>query len=136
MDKKIKFIFIGIFIGYILSCIFNPDFSYSDEDNKNFRNLAIKKLFRTSSRHIAAAEQDTSSIMSLLHANYGENSYYNLRDIASDSEIEKVIKINIKDFGKKVIDIQDLAIERVSNVCPQFLDKINKISSNKTNLLF
>ena len=134
MDKKIKFIFIGIFIGYILTCIFKPDFSYSDEDNNNFRNFAIKKLFRNASRHISTAEQDSSPIMSLLHANYGENTYYNLLDIATDSEIEKVIKINIKDFGKKITNIQDLATERVTNVCPQFLNKINKF--NKTNLLF
>ena len=81
----------------------------------------IKKLLRQCSRWAVAAEQDTSPLITLLHANYAAGFLWALKDIASDTEIEEAASIDILEFTKKIVDIQDKSTKNVTNLCPQFI---------------
>ena len=48
-----------------------------------------------------------------------------LKDIASDQEIYNNTGIDVLQFKKKIIDVQDAATARVSKACPQFFGNID-----------
>jgi len=81
----------------------------------------IKKLLRKCSRWAVAAEQDTSPLIALLHANYAAGFLWALKTIASDTEIEKAASIDILEFTKKIVNIQDKSTKNVSSLCPEFI---------------
>tara|TARA_B100001094_G_C18174634_1_gene797182 strand:- start:1809 stop:2213 length:405 start_codon:yes stop_codon:yes gene_type:complete len=121
-----KYIFIGICIGYILTCLLKPDNSFTVGGNQNFKDFAIKKLLRASSRWLVAAENDLSPLISLLHAQYGISTWWSLKDIATDSEIEKATGINVKEHEKQITGVQDVVTKRVVMECPKFAKNMNK----------
>ena len=86
----------------------------------------INTLIRQTSRWSAAAQQDDSPIIALLHANYGAGYLWALKDIASDQEITERTGLDIIKFKKKITDIQDAATRNVSKKCPQFTGDIDK----------
>lgn len=126
MNNKLKYIFIGIFIGFILTILFRPNFTFTDSDNQNFKDFAIKKLLRASSRWIVASGNDLSPLISLLHAQYGVSFWWALKDIATDSEIEKATGINVKEHEKQITASQDVVTKRVVMECPKFANHMNK----------
>lgn len=126
MNNKLKFIFIGIFIGFILTILFRSNFTFTDLDNQNYKDFAIKKLLRASSRWLVAAENDLTPLISLLHAQYGVSWWFALKDIATDSEIEKATGINVKEHEKQITGVQDVVTKRVVMECPKFAKNMNK----------
>ena len=86
----------------------------------------INTLIRQTSRWSAAAQQDDSPIIALLHANYGAGYLWALKDIASDQEITERTGLDIIKFKKKITDIQDAATRNVSKQCPQFTGDVDK----------
>ena len=86
----------------------------------------IKTLVRQCSRWAAAAEQDKSPIINLLHANYGAGFLWALKDIYTDQEIQQAANINILEFEKKIIHIQDKSTKIVSKNCPQFYKDLDQ----------
>ena len=83
-------------------------------------------LIRQAARWAAAAQQDKSPMIALLHANYGAGYLWALKDIASDQDIYNATGIDVVQFKKKIIDIQDAATTRVSKQCPQFFGDIDQ----------
>ena len=86
----------------------------------------IKTLIRQAARWSAAAQQDKSPLIALLHANYGAGYLWALKDIASDKEIYESTGIDVIKFKNKIINIQEIATKRVSGICPQFVGDIDK----------
>jgi len=89
--------------------------------NKEYINI----LLRQSARWSLAAQQDKSPLVSLLHANYGASYLWALKDIATDKEIESVSNVNILEFKKKIINIQDDSTKKVSSLCPEFIGHVD-----------
>jgi len=85
----------------------------------------IRTLLRQTARWSAASSQDESPIVALLHANYGAGYLWALKDIATENEIKKATGVNISEFEKKIVGIQDKATKKVSGLCPQFYSKLN-----------
>lgn len=83
-------------------------------------NQIIKILVRQTSRWSNAAQQDTSPLVSVLHANYGAGYLWALHDIATDNEIYNATGIDSKKFTQKIIDIQDNATMKLYNLCPKY----------------
>lgn len=79
----------------------------------------IKTLVRQASRWSTAASQDENPMIALLHANYGAGYLWALKDIATDTEIEKAMKIDIIKFRDEIVRIQDEANMKVIKLCPQ-----------------
>jgi hypothetical protein len=93
---------------------------------ENNKKKMINTIIRQSARWSAAAEQDGSPVIALLHANYGAAYLWALKDIVSDTEIEESANIDILEFTKKITDIQDSATRKVSKECPQFAGGIDE----------
>ena len=85
----------------------------------------IRTLLRQTARWSAASSQDESPIVALLHANYGAGYLWALKDIATGNEIKKATGVEISEFEKKIVGVQDKATKKVSSLCPQFYSKLN-----------
>jgi len=107
---------ISINIAILVAMTSRTDASYDDN---------IRTLLRQTARWSAAASQDESPIVALLHANYGAGYLWALKDIATEKSIKKATGVNIHMFEKKIIGIQDKATKKVSGLCPQFYSKLN-----------
>ncbi len=103
---------------------------WSDNGNigKNeFKIKTIKTLVRQCSRWAVAAQQDTSPMVALLHANYATGYLWALRDIATDKDIQSIASINILEFQKQITDVQDKCTKLVSKTCPKFIGDVDKL---------
>lgn len=87
-------------------------------DDDNFKRKAIQSLVRQASRWAVASRQDNNAIVQLLHANYGAGYLWALKDIASDTDIEKITKIEVSKFKDEIIKAQDSATKNVAGKCP------------------
>ena len=103
-----------ILILLVLNLFQNKKCSNSDKSE------IIKTLVRQSARWSTAARQDENPMIALLHANYGAGYLWALKDIATDTEIEKAMKIDIIMFRNEIVNVQDEAHIKVIRVCPQF----------------
>ena len=75
---------------------------------------------RQAARWSVAARQDKSSMIAVLHANYGAGYLWALQDIASKQEIEAATGIDLQRFRKEIIDTQDNATRAMSALCPAY----------------
>lgn len=85
--------------------------------------LPIKVMVRQVSRWSAAADQDESPMIAVLHANYGAGYLWALKDIAKDEQIEEVTGINIKKFTYEITRAQDRATKKMAKLCPKYAPK-------------
>jgi hypothetical protein len=83
----------------------------------------IKTLIRQASRYGAAAEQDNSPMIAVLHANYAVGYADALLDIATSEEISKYV--NPKEWKNKLLKIQDNSVKKVTSICPQYASGID-----------
>lgn len=89
----------------------------------NTSSIKIDVLIRQTIRWCIAARQDKSPMISLLHANYGAGYLWALRDIASESEINKIMDFNkLRDI---VLKTQDIATKKVADECPGYYKYID-----------
>jgi hypothetical protein len=98
----------------------------AENELEQYKKQTIKTLIRQSARFSAAATQDKSPLIALLHANYGATYLWALRDIATDEEIKKYGNIDIISFKNKITDIQDKATKLVSAICPKFIGQVEQ----------
>ena len=121
MKKILVLIILLFFVSLMMNRICFDDISRVNKTTEH-----INTLIRQAARWSAAAQQDESPIIALLHANYGAGYLWALKDIASDKEIENASGIDVLKFKKTITDIQDESTKKVSKLCPQFVGDINK----------
>tara|TARA_Y100000389_G_C17223324_1_gene394404 strand:+ start:407 stop:706 length:300 start_codon:yes stop_codon:yes gene_type:complete len=80
----------------------------------------IKTLVRQTSRWSAAALQDKSPLIAVLHANYGAGYLWALKDIATADQIKHVTNIELLTFEKEITSIQDKVTKNAIRVCPEY----------------
>jgi hypothetical protein len=85
----------------------------------------ISKLVRQTARWATAAQQDQSPLVALLHANYAAGYLWALKDIATDTEINKVAGINLKQFEEHIVNVQDMTTKKVLKACPSFAGEVD-----------
>jgi hypothetical protein len=86
---------------------------------------SIEKLIRQSARWATAAQQDTSPLIAMLHANYATGFLWALKDIATDSEIHRATGVDMKTFEEHIVGVQDSTTKKVLQVCPQFKGEVD-----------
>ena len=86
---------------------------------------SIEKLVRQSARYAVAAQQDSSPVISVLHANYAAAYLYALKDIATDSQIHNATGIDVKKFKDHIINVQDMVTQKTSEKCPEFVGEVD-----------
>lgn len=90
----------------------------------------IIKLIRQIARWSTAALQDKSPVIAVLHANYGAGYLWALKEIMSTDDIENIAKINLKEFEKNVVNIQDSTTRNLAKICPKYAYTKNKYLAN------
>lgn len=80
----------------------------------------IQKLSRQAARWSVAAEQDENPMIAVLHANYGAGYLWALKDVATTTEIERVIGTTFQKFEEKIVAVQDKVVKNLARVCPEY----------------
>lgn len=124
---------IGILFGSIITILvykFSYKFSYKCESNKKniTKNISdIKKisdiLLHQSARWLIASENDTSPLISVLHANYGASYLWALKDIIGNY---KPTNVDMEKFEERVHYIQNKATKKMMDSCPQYAGDLDK----------
>lgn len=107
-----------ILVGSVVLMIFFTlkIFHYPDSEAKN--DLIIKRLIRGCSRWAIASKQDKNPLISMLHANYAAGYLWALKDVFSDTQLERATGItNIINFQNDIIHIQDTATKNLIRSC-------------------
>ena len=111
----------GLLVMFIMLEIRNR--CYIKGNVRAYSDKIINKLIRQAARWSTAATQDESTMIAVLHANYGAGYLWSLKDIATDSEIEAASGIDIKRFENEIVKAQDYATKKMAGVCPKFAPK-------------
>jgi len=101
---------------------------YPEHKTKMIPASVIKTLVRQAARWSTAARQDENSMIAVIHAYYGAGYLWALRDIASDTEIEKASGINWKRFKDEILETQDIATKKMARLCPKWAPKQTYLS--------
>lgn len=117
MRELYFFIFGCLFIYYLLDI---RDNCYLYNNNYDLLKKNIQTLVRQAARWSTAAKQDDSSMIAVLHANYGAGYLWAVKDIATDDQIAKAAGIDIRTFENEIIKIQDQATVRMSQLCSDY----------------
>ena len=117
MRELYFFIFGCLFIYYLLDI---RDNCYLYNNNYDLLKKNIQTLVRQAARWSTAAKQDDSSMIAVLHANYGAGYLWAVKDIATDDQIAKAAGIDIRKFENEIIKIQDQATVRMSQLCSEY----------------
>lgn len=86
---------------------------------------SIEKLVKQSARYAVTAQQDSSPVMAILHANYAVAYLYALKEIASDSHIHNSTGIDVKKFTEHIKNVQDMVTKKTSEKCPNFIGEVD-----------
>ena len=86
---------------------------------------SIEKLVRQSARYAVTAQQDSSPVIALQHANYAVAYLYALKDIASDSQIHNSTGIDVKKFTEHIKNVQDMVTKKTSEKCPNLIGEVD-----------
>ena len=108
----------GLIIMYVLTEVKNN--CWISNDVKQFQKELIFKLLRQTARWATAATQDDNALIAVLHANYATGFLWALKDIATNSQIESATNINMTEFQKKVVGIQDATTKKLAKLCPEY----------------
>lgn len=115
-------LFIGILIGTIVifSLIEIRNKCFIKDSATELLHQNIKKLAQESSKWAIAATQDATPIVAVLHANYGTGYLWALKDIATKEQIKSATGIDIMQFEKEIVKIQDQTTMMLAKKCPKF----------------
>lgn len=119
MNYILFVIFILITMYYFKTNYFKANFNLTKQHN------IINTILRGSARWAAASLQDKSPIVAVLHANYATGYLWALKDSFSDIDIQRETGVDIIEFQKKIIDVQDKSTQMLVQKCPQFASNID-----------
>ena len=121
----------GIIIGMICMFLFMNlnDKCFISNSTHTLQTNNIKTLVRQSARWSTAAKQDESSMIAVLHANYGAGYLWALKDIYTDEQIKQATGIDVQKFAKEITSIQDYATKKMTGLCPRFAPKSSYLTS-------
>lgn len=87
-------------------------------NNNSQNDIIIKRLMRGCSRWAIASKQDKNPLIRMLHANYAAGYLWALKDVFSDTQIQRATGIsNIIDFQNDIVTIQDIATKGLISSC-------------------
>lgn len=83
------------------------------------RNTQLVMLIRTAARYAAAAEQDASPLMTLMHANYAAAYLQVLREQHDLADLQAAAHgVDFAQLQQSVLETQNRAQARMAETCP------------------
>ena len=115
-------ILVGIIIGIIsiFSLIEIRNKCFIKDDTTTFLNKKIKILVQEATNWSLAATQDKTPIIAVLHANYGAGYVWALKDLATAQQIKNATGLDILEFEKEIVQIQDEVTTKAIKTCPNY----------------
>ena len=122
---KLVYIFVlGMLTMFIIMFMINNNKKHDKEIE-----FVAKKLIRQSARWATAAKQDNSSMIAVLHANYGAGYLWALKEIMNNDVIEKNTGIDMMKFETEIVKIQDDATMKMAKLCPEYAPEPSYLTS-------
>lgn len=122
---KIVYIFL---LGMLTMFIMMNMITKPSNNDKKIKFIA-KKLVRQAARWSTAAKQDNSSMIAVLHANYGTGYLWALKEIMNNDIIEKNTGIDMMKFESEIVKIQDEATKKMAKLCPKYAPEPSYLTS-------
>lgn len=88
---------------------------------------SIQILYRQCARWAAAAIQDDSTIIKVLHANYATGYLWAIKDIVSTSEFTRITGQDFQEFENEIVKVQDSATKELVETCQPLIFSENPI---------
>lgn len=110
----------------LISIFFLNKRSSNTKQGLKFKN-SIKILYRQSARWAAAALQDNSDVIALLHANYAAGYLWSIKDICSTEEFKQITGVDFLEFESKIVEVQDSVTKNFVNKFPSLIFIKDKI---------
>jgi hypothetical protein len=96
-------------------------------NKKCYFEKSIQILYRQCARWAAAAIQDNSTIIKLLHANYATGYLWAIKDIVSNQEFKRITGQDFIEFENEIIKVQDSATKQLVETCQPLIFSENPI---------
>lgn len=91
---------------------------FMKNSNFNEKSKIIKSLTTQSAQWAISAKNNSSPIVSLVHADYAAANLWSLRTLATNEEIKAITGVEFSDLYKEVTKIQDQVIKKITTLCP------------------
>ena len=113
----------------IVFVLFNKATIIKDNELQREKERIVKTLIRQGSRWATAAEQDMSPLIATVHANYGTGYLWALKDILSQNEIEKYGGIDLMQYEREILKIQDKTTMNNARLCSGYAPERTYLTS-------
>jgi hypothetical protein len=81
---------------------------------------SIEKMVKQAAQYAITAQQDSSPILSVRHANYAVGHLHALGNIATDTQIHNATGIDVKKFREHIMNVQDMVTKKTVDKFPDF----------------
>lgn len=88
---------------------------------------SIRIMYRQSARWAAAAIQDDSLIIKVLHSNYAAGYLWAIKDIVSTSEFKRITGQEFLEFENEIVKIQDSSTKELVDKCKPLIFSENPV---------
>lgn len=88
----------------------------------------VQRLIREASRWGTSSAQDSSPLVSLMHANYALAYARAARELMSETEIARMLRIDLSELIHYLTAQQEKAVQKCSRVCPELIPDAGPIS--------
>ena len=85
----------------------------------------IKTLVQKAAQWATTAQQDTSPYLSVTHSNYATGYLMSLKDIATPTDVHRVMGIDFTTFEKHILNVQEMVNTRLKEKVPEFSGEVN-----------
>ena len=115
-------ILIGVILGVLLifSLIEIRNKCFIKDDTTTFLYKKIKIFVQEATNWSLASTQDKTPIIAVLHANYGTGYLWALKKLATAQQIKNATGLDILEFEKEIVQIQDEVTMKAVKACPNF----------------
>lgn len=125
----LTYVLIIVIIIAIIIAFICRDHNNNSDVNANMDEIS-DILLQQSARWSIASENDTSPLISVLHANYAAGYLWAFKDIAGNYKPKNLGSGGIKEFEQHIKHIQDAATEKLIIVCPKYAGDVDKYLLN------
>jgi hypothetical protein len=86
---------------------------------------SIEKMVKQAAQYAITAQQDTSPVMSVRHANYAVGHLQALGNIATDTQIHNATGIDVKKFKEHIMNVQEMVTKKTVDKFPDFEGQVD-----------
>lgn len=86
---------------------------------------SIEKMVKQAAQYAITAQQDSSLVLSVRHANYAVGHLHALGNIATDTQIHNATGIDVKKFREHIMNVQDMVTKKTVERFPDFAGEVD-----------